>query len=769
MSTIDDARQMVQMSQLPAAQAQTAGPATGGGGSGLGAGDIVRVLKQRKLLIAITFVLTYMLVIGATVALWRFAPLFPGTAIVQYVPPTVDPFSSAEAVLPKDFVERKLNSEASGLTANETLLDLLKQEEIKGTKFYRWYGTDEQGQAKCLEDLKKLLVAAPVRDSRMITVSFKSADKSETTLIINTLVRRYLERTRSNLADEGRSKLNMLKRTQADVETQLQDVRERIANLRALQDMPALESEREVLREVLAMLQNTRSELLARLADITAQLDSIHGTDPRKLPITAEMRIAIEADPELTSYRRQVEQLDVEIRVARRNLLGEEHRVMRLLKSRRDELFQKEAARREELIDNLRNRQYESLQQERARIRSTLAEVQEQITERENQQRDLDAAITQLENLQRDEARYDDELAQVSLRVREAEHQVNEQARLGELRIGNLARDAVLPSRPQPVLYLGGGFVVCLLLGVGVAFLREFTDQKVRTPIDVARHAHLSVLGSVPQLDDEEADIDELEHATRVAPQSLIAEAFRQIRAHLVFSGPIESQRVLLITSPRPEDGKTAVAINLAVTFAQGAQRTLLVDCNFRRPGVRGEHAFPTARTEGLSNVLIQQRKLEEVISPTDIDTLDVISSGPMPPNPAELLGSPQMRALLDDVRQRYDRVILDGPPCLLISDALVIAMQVDATVLVSHAGQNTKGMLRRAREQFQRINARVIGAILNGIKARPGGYFRQQYREFYDYVDEEAVTMELETPQQQLPSDVEHLGDSEDDSDSRT
>ena len=115
-----------------------------------------------------------------------------------------------------------------------------------------------------------------------------------------------------------------------------------------------------------------------------------------------------------------------------------------------------------------------------------------------------------------------------------------------------------------------------------------------------------------------------------------------------------------------------------------------------------------------------------------------------MPPNPAELLGSLQMRELIAVAKKKYDRVIFDGPPCLLISDALVLATQVDAIVMVARAASSSKGALRRARGQFSRVNARVVGAVLNGVQARPGGYFRQQYRDFYDYTNEEIVPPEL-------------------------
>jgi succinoglycan biosynthesis transport protein ExoP len=618
------------------------------------------------------------------------------------------------------------------------LQEVLALPEIKETAFYRWY---EGNFDKCLHDFEGLLNVMPVRDTYLVDVGIAVKDPREARLIVNKLVERYVSRTRSELTDEGQRKLESLKNTQATVAAELNGIRDRIRKLREQRDMPALESERDVMVDNISVLNNTITELKARQADVEAQLNTLHGFDPRNLPVSNEMKVIIEADPILRYYRQQVEQLDIQI-AAMGHMLGPDHRQITVIKSQRDGYFNMEVQRREELTDDLRGRQLESLQQERARIRTMLTEVHEELLADQNAQRDLDGAIQIWKNLTSDEERLSKELEQVSVAQREAENTLDVEKTQGRLQPHLATREEYWPSRPNFVLYLGGGFVLAALIAVGLAFLREFTDQAIRTPLDVLRYGRLSVLGSVPLLDDEEADVDAIEVATRRAPHSLVAEAFRQIRAHLTFSGPLLSQQALLVTSPRPEDGKTATAINLAVTFAQGNQRVLLIDCNFRRPAIRA--AFATSRPEGLSNVLVAHKTLDEVITKTDLANLDVMTSGPMPPNPAELLGSTAMRDVLAAAKARYDRLILDGPPCLLISDAMVLATQVDATVMVARAANSAKGALRRAREQFQRINARVIGAILNGVQVRPGGYYRQQYREFYEYTSEEVVPQEL-------------------------
>ncbi len=744
MSAVDNPQAMVPIGPAAARPAFGSPPppaaADEAGGTGLTARDLWRVLRQRTWLIAITGAVLYTLVVVATVLIYFLAPAFTAEAYVQYVPPLESGLSPmGEQILPKDYVALQLATESAKLKSESLLMDVLSQHDVQNTQFRQWYGNDFD---KCLTEFRDMLQVAPVRDSYLIKVGLPLKNKKEAMLIVNKVVERHVIRSKNALQDEGKKKLDSLKTTQAEMTNQLEQVRRRIADLRAKQDMPAIEAERDVLAESIAVLQNTLSELKAREADVNAQLATVQGTDPRNLPISAEMRVIIEADPVLRYYRQQVEAFDIEIASVGQTIAGANHKYMQQLQSRRQGYFEKESARRDELIEDLRRRQYESLQQELARIRSMLSEVHEQLAEKQDTQKDLDVAIQTYNSLIKDEDALIMQSKDIVVALRDAENALAIQSLQGRLEAFPATREPRFPSRPNFLLYLGGGLLLSVLAAVGLAFLREVTDQAVRTPLDVARHGHLSVLGSIPRLDDEEADVDRIELATRRAPQSLVAESFRQIRTHLTFSGPLDSQRILLITSSRSGDGKTAVAVNLAVTFAQSGQRVLLIDCNFRRPAIRT--AFEGTRSEGLSNVLVGRSRLHEVITKTELPNLDVLTSGPMPPNPAELLGSPQLRTVLAEARRSYERVLLDGPPCLLISDALVLATQVDATVLVARAGGGTRGALRRAREQLQRVGARVIGAILNGVQARAGGYFKQQYREFYDYTNEEVIAAGL-------------------------
>jgi capsular exopolysaccharide synthesis family protein len=360
-----------------------------------------------------------------------------------------------------------------------------------------------------------------------------------------------------------------------------------------------------------------------------------------------------------------------------------------------------------------------------------LMQAREKLADYEAQQSDLDRKIAEFERINEDLVLLRIIEERVNDYVREIERATREQQAV-DVRKAQEPIDPIERTWPRwYVLPIGLG--LALLLACGVAVLLELVDTSVRTPQDVVRHLTTPLLGTVPDSDDDEIEIQRVETAVRDAPHSMVAEAFRQIRANLQFSAPADRQRSLVITSPRPEDGKTTVASNLAVSLAQAARRILLVDANLRRPAIH--RIFAVANNgKGLSNILIDQATLEECRHRTDLPNLDVLTTGPLPPNPAELLNGDAFRKLLEEATSKYDQVIFDAPPVLLASDALILATLVDGAVLVCRARENSRGIAQRALTLLARVNAHVFGAILNAAQVRRGGYFREQLRTFYDY-----------------------------------
>lgn len=720
----------------------------GGEAEGMGFQDVMRILRQRRLTIVITTIIAYILVCGATYIVWKYFPAYVSEALFQLDPPKrMDPLDKTIVEVNPDYMQQMLQTEASKLRGAGLLLQVAGVPELKPTRYYSWY---EQNAEKCAEGLRKDLVIAPIPDTQLIRVMLATRDAEESKLIVGKLSNQYLQTYTTESQTDLFRTAESLKKMLSDANSDLEKKRSDLATHRQTSDAPSLESQRMMSAELIAKLNLEITQSQALLRAVEAKLESISGIDPSKLPLTAEQQLIVESDPILRYLRNTVEGIDVQIRAVKLQY-GENHRVLQQLEEQRLGYFEKEVARREELSLQVRMRQVESLNDERRQRESGVLQMVSNLREAEARQRDLDKQIQK--SMQMDQ---DIEMVQKGIEKIDADYKVAQSAAADQtrvrLRLVQNATRAVKPSRPDPYLYLGGGAAIALLAGVGLAFLREFTDKRIRTPIDVARFGHLSVLGSVPLLDDETAEIDDIEEAVRAAPHSIIAESFRKIRTNLQFSAPRESQRTLLVTSPSPGDGKTSVAINLAVSSAHGSQRVLLIDCNFRKPGIR--ERFEGTRPDGLSNVLTNQGKLEDLITPTSLPSLFVLTTGPMPPRPAELLGSQKMRELLTQLTQgeivvngkplRFDLVILDGPPALLISDAMVLAMQVDGVIVVTRADTNAKGALKRAREQLEAVNARIVGAVLNGVRARAGGYYKQQYRDFYEYTSDETVPSDL-------------------------
>jgi capsular exopolysaccharide synthesis family protein len=220
-------------------------------------------------------------------------------------------------------------------------------------------------------------------------------------------------------------------------------------------------------------------------------------------------------------------------------------------------------------------------------------------------------------------------------------------------------------------------------------------------------------------------------------PRSFGAEAYRVLRNNLHYANPDVPLRRLLVTSAGPGEGKSTTAANLAIAMAQGDRSVLLVEADLRRPSVHTLFRQPS--TPGLSSFLVGDSLLAAILLKTAVPNLSVVVSGPIPPNPAELLGSRRMHEFLDNVSERFDLVILDSPPALAASDACAVAPHVDGVLLVVDSGRTPQVALRRAKERIEAVRGRILGAVLNRFDAGAHGYSRRDYDTYDGYYTQSA------------------------------
>lgn len=297
------------------------------------------------------------------------------------------------------------------------------------------------------------------------------------------------------------------------------------------------------------------------------------------------------------------------------------------------------------------------------------------------------------------------------------------------------------PVSPQPVRTAALALVLGLLLGVGLAFLRDHLDDVIRDEDDFRRATGgRPILGRIPNWSDPQG-VDRL--ATVVAPNSIVSESYRELSAGVRFLLRAQDDhpdvapavaggtganvgRAILVTSASAGDGKTSTAANLAVSAARVGLRTLLVDADLRRPTVGKRLGL--GRATGLSDLLLAGDELEDHLVEVDVDGLQVLPAGTIPPNPNELLASAAMRELEHDVLQRFDLVVYDSPAVLAVPDALELGRHVDLAIMVGRAGRTGRRHLSSAIERLHQVGAEVAGTVLNGISSKDDGYYYSYY-----------------------------------------
>jgi tyrosine-protein kinase Etk/Wzc len=279
------------------------------------------------------------------------------------------------------------------------------------------------------------------------------------------------------------------------------------------------------------------------------------------------------------------------------------------------------------------------------------------------------------------------------------------------------------------------GLLVGLFLGAVAAFFLEYLDQTIKSSADIERALEVPVLGLIP-LGAHPANGRRREGRRRGAiplitlasPDDPSAEAYRALRTNVTFVNAEErALRLICVTSPGPGEGKSTTAANLAITLAQQGSHTLLVDADLRRPLVH--RAFNLVQEPGLTDILVGVATLREAARPNVVLNLDVLPAGAIPPNPSELLGSAAMHRLLEELRAEYDTVIFDSPPTLAVTDAAVLGASSDAVILVLRAGETEEAAAQSALEQLRRVQARVAGAVLNGVQRNGDRHYYYDFR----------------------------------------
>ncbi len=294
------------------------------------------------------------------------------------------------------------------------------------------------------------------------------------------------------------------------------------------------------------------------------------------------------------------------------------------------------------------------------------------------------------------------------------------------------------PFKPRKTMNIMLSIIVGLLGGIGLAFFTEYLDNTIKTPEDIEKRVCLPPLGLVPQhanTNNNEA-LQKVEYIAHSDGRSPIAEAYRSIRTFLLLSTGGKPPRVMTVTSPARDEGKTTTVINTAISLTKSDVKVLIIDADMRQP--RLHRIFDLDNTVGLSAFLSGNVEFGDgLIKESDIQNLDIITSGPIPPNPAELLSSYRFSELIHSLYPLYNFIIIDTPPVMGISDSLIVSSQTDGVIMVVKSGKTPKEAAQEARRMLEGVNAKILGVVLNSVSQADMrySYYYNYYR--YYYTDE--------------------------------
>jgi succinoglycan biosynthesis transport protein ExoP len=699
--------------------------------------EIIGILRRHVWLMIFSTILG--LIVGGVA--WylfrRFLPTYTAqTAIEVLSPGTSDPMQIGSAPANKDLAYQLRFTKAASIKQQGTLQNLLRRDKIRDTEWFKQFNNDIP---KAVEDLEDNLGASPQREGNWIMLSMKCHDKKESALIVNEMLDLFIKEQIDIATRDVR--LQLAKRTdqQRRLRGELQQAEDALKTFREGTSFTNLGGAtfRDYLDVKLSGLETMNNDLQNQVAMLNSLLMTLRVRAEGEHD--AVVREQIERDPIASGLRRTISNLQLTL-AQQMTRFGENHRRVRETRDTLKQANTELGSRQNQIADIGRRANLRNAEDQMTSLTEQLADMQKQLTEAHAEQKDLDNLRANYEQSMTIRDEKQTLLEEMDAYI-EKLYSLMEDPEVSKVKMVGLAPEPLRMSFPDIKIFLPGGFILGLMAGAGLAFAIELLNDLLRTPSDVMKHLRVPLLGMVCHADeDDEVEGVDLCHVVRQAPYSIMSECYRQFRTNLRLSGSGESHKTLLVTSGRAGDGKTSVAVNMSATFIAEDKKVLFIDANFRRPSTAT--LFPRTEADGsvaehvdfgLSNYLMGQCEYDDIARTSGIEGFDIIDSGPLPSNPAEILGSANMTKLLQQSRELYDYVVIDGPP-LLISDAKILASAADGTIVVFNAEATRRGAAQRTLRELRDINANLIGSILVGVRSMKGGYFQEVYRSYQAY-----------------------------------
>ncbi len=667
-----------------------------------------RIVWDRRL----TALLVFAVVLGA-VAAWTFlqTPIYRATAVVEVQP-------QARRIGPGQDVSG-LGVSSYGWFAEEryqnTQIEIIKSRDVAGRAF-RALGLATDPRFSGKTDPLALFIAGikvePRRETGLIEISIDSRDRHEAArwanAIANAFVERNIDKAKTNTSNALVQITNLiepLKKRLVGAETAKFDILKKTEILNP-------QNQQEVVKQRQLQLGKQLTDTTAAMSSLRSLLDAIQdlertGADPTTIP-------GLREDLELQELQRQKIQAEKDFEGAK------------ITYKRGHPIYQEKESQLANINAAIRNKIFNVFQQKQTEykvLEGTKAQLERQVRETQDAGYRVDVASSQVKVVDTDLQSTQQMYAAISKTL--SEMQLAADLLANNVSVLDEAIPPVRPVKPAKLLNLIMACFAGLFLGIGSAFFLDYLDNTLRSPEDVERYVGITTLAVVPKFDPG-------------SPSRAAREAYQTLRTGLIFSSRNRERKVVLITSTAPQEGKSSTVAQLARTLAGAGERVLVVDCDLRRPTQQVQ--LKVDRDGGLTNFLAAPRGAEDwlpyvkLVGPGE---LHILTCGPIPPNPPELLGGERFSRLLAEARDAYDWVLLDSPPAISLADAAVLASKADMVALVVRHNKTDRHHVARSVQQLRQVGADIAGCILNGVDLDRGSKSDYYYAGYYYYSDD--------------------------------
>ncbi|MCS1409125.1 MAG: Tyrosine-protein kinase YwqD [Verrucomicrobia subdivision 3 bacterium] len=690
--------------------------------------DYWRIIRIRKTVVLAVFLLV---VLTTTVVTFLLKPTYASTARISIKKdnPDIGTLLGIQATAQHD--PYWIQTEFEKIQSKKVLYQVINTLELNN-EWAKRYNVDTLTTNETYMTLQKLIEVSQFRNTGIIEITAYSEDRKEAAAIANTIAEEYQKhrlQTQQNQSQKGISALKEMLDQKNEEVTEWQAEVDRLKLEKKIADIYSPEGSSlatPIEPQTVLKMETERASSKAFYLRYKTLYDSLS-----VLPRDELRKAALTAIPNDLNLSRLFNEYDVARQQIARNraFQGPENPEMRSLLDLKETLEQQIEDRLDGILIGLQT-QLKATEAQEASLADAVDEAKQKDAENIAEYRPYFRAKRELETLQK---------VRDMIFVRMLQEIVDSRLpRESIVEIYDPAEEAMKPVRPNIGLNIALGVLVGLVVGVGLAFFIEYLDTSVKTIDDVEQALGAPVLGVIPQ------NVGSL---LEEGPDSPHAEAYRVLRTNVLFSRKTDDATTITVVSGGAGEGKSTTIFNLSTIFAQNNNKVLVVDSDLRRPSLH--KVVGVSNAKGLTNYLMQSVKLDEVIQTTSLSTLDFLPSGKLPSSSLGILNSTQMKTFVKDVKNRYDFVFFDSPPIMGVSDASILASEVDMSLLVIQYRKYPQAMTVRAKQMVEKVGGNLLGVVLNNINISQDSYYYYYSGYYYDYYSKAEDSKDLKKKNQ--------------------